>query len=677
MKMTEDEYRAYLERTSRRGQLAEKAQSLKERIAQNESRTKAIEERVLFLQRKRRKQSRALDKLAKISAMMEDTQRTIEAMTVLQLNEITKYRQPPEIIQKALEAILLLVKGKRLSWDKIRSEVTNGTFIKSVLSFNIGQAAMESVEAVKKEFIQTELWDLKRLQRASRAMGPLGNWLQCQIEFIEFSRTHMEGREVMKVNSEIIELEAEKEAVLEAIENDNIEVVRIEEEIERIDNELSDSEFVGRMRATSGQSVVQKRVSAVGGLLVDGDKISQKLNLISNDPNIVVREEEENRRWDLSDTICYFALAKDQWTELSPTLRDRRWSSKVADRMTQTEDLSDELALMTQRLSDDYHKARSELEDEKRRHQQMANEALQVMETERAKHEAEANRFAALNSEMESLDSQRAHLRDLEQKLIATLDNERQRMKMVEFENSQLKERLKRKTFEVASQTDIELINVYLTDYVNSSALNLKSSVSRAVQTDSLKRVLSTIDWPKSRLLQKSNYQHLLEDLVNSSPLNLSSFNDTQNILKAIEEPVLVKAKSEVPPTFFPPKPTVNVVAQLPPFDPRLPIKRTVNEESHLSKSSGMAASKIGVVFQDYFPKRLGPTSSPQVQAFLNRSQTPVKFVAPPLGFNVSEKLITYSPVQTVNVPISTRIIDQRPQTMISVVRSQTPNYKR
>lgn len=672
MKMTEDEYRGYLERSGRKAQLLERARALKERVAEGEARVRAVEERVLFLRRKRRKQSRAFEKLAKISAMMEDSQKTIEAMTVLQLNEITKYRQPPEVIQKALEAILLLLRGKKLPWDKIRSEVTSGTFVKSVLTFNVGRAPMEAVEAVKREYIQTELWDLRRLHRASRAMGPLGNWLQCQIEFFEFSRSHAEGREVMKFNAEILELEAEKEAVLEAIENDNIEIVRAEEELERLDNELSDSEFVGRQRAASGQAAVQKRVSAVDGLLVDAQKISEKLNLISNGPEVAEREEEEEAGWELSDALCYFRRFKEPWAALNPDLTDRRWSSKVTDKSTQTdavpelfpvaiEDLEAEKLRHQLMANEALRTARDELEAEKLRHQQMANEALRVLEAERAKHETEAQRFAALSAEMGFLEGERANLRDLEQRLIATLDSERQRTVEVQLENSQLRERLRRAGTEAGSQTASE---------------PLSDRNSRAVQTDQTRRLRFLADAPVSQLLQKSHYNRLLEDIALSTPLNQSSFNETQNILKAIDEPLFPKARPDAPAWTALPKPSVNVVAQLPPLDSRVTVRRPPTEESQLLKGSGMTASKIGVVFQDYFPRRVGPVNSPQAQAFLARSQTPVKFIAPPLGLNASEKLITFSPGPATNSPISTRVIEHRPQTVFQVVRSQTPNFR-
>lgn len=328
MKMTEQEYQQIQVAVARRDDLKGRVVALKERIRVNEGRSLALGERIVFLAKKKRKQTMNQAKLAKISQMMEETEKTIEAMSVLQLNEITKYPRPPEIIQKALEAICLLLRGKKFTWERIRSEITNGTFIRDVLKFNLALVPMDIIDTIKRDYIQTEVWDLKRLQRASKAMGPLGNWLQCQVELAEFSRTNDDGKEVIKINAEITKLETDKLSIEEDIERDNIDIVNCEQEIEKLDNEISDLEYVGTMRSISPQPV-PKRVSAVNGMLLDEAKQIQKLNLISENPEI--RPIMEEHGYPLSEFgVFFFRPSVPQTAKVSSGMDTRETQTSVS-----------------------------------------------------------------------------------------------------------------------------------------------------------------------------------------------------------------------------------------------------------------------------------------------------------------------------------------------------------
>ena len=219
--------------------------------------------------------------------MMQKAEKTIHEMSILMINEITKYRKPPEIIQKGLEAIVYLLKGKKLTWEKIRSEINSGDFIRDILTFNLSNVSMEIIDVVKREYIQTETWDLKRLQKASKAMGPLGNWLQCQVELAELSKSNENAKFIMNSNVEILKLEQKKSFIMQEIESCNIECVLIEEENEVLGNEVSDlRHFLNLMTANNENTVIKKRRSSINGILINPEKIFEKINQIGNNDNL-------------------------------------------------------------------------------------------------------------------------------------------------------------------------------------------------------------------------------------------------------------------------------------------------------------------------------------------------------------------------------------------------------
>lgn len=47
-----------------------------------------------------------------------------------------------------------------------------------MLKFNINKTKPKIITKVKKEYIDQGDWDLEKLKRASKAMGPLGTWLE-------------------------------------------------------------------------------------------------------------------------------------------------------------------------------------------------------------------------------------------------------------------------------------------------------------------------------------------------------------------------------------------------------------------------------------------------------------------------------------------------------------------
>lgn len=78
----------------------------------------------------------------------------------------------------ALEGVYLLLTKKVLSWDDIKKKMNDGTFVEKLKKINLSKINKKVLNQFKKEYIQTELWDLKKLKRASKAMGPLGEYLE-------------------------------------------------------------------------------------------------------------------------------------------------------------------------------------------------------------------------------------------------------------------------------------------------------------------------------------------------------------------------------------------------------------------------------------------------------------------------------------------------------------------
>lgn len=125
------------------------------------------------------------EKIQNLNKMLEEARKSVQAITPVQIDEIAKYNNPPERIKMGLEALMYLLKGKKLEWEDIRSLMKKPDFTESVLKFNVTKISPKVVQHVKKEYIEKDFWDMEKLRKASKAMGPLGQWLETQIQLAE------------------------------------------------------------------------------------------------------------------------------------------------------------------------------------------------------------------------------------------------------------------------------------------------------------------------------------------------------------------------------------------------------------------------------------------------------------------------------------------------------------
>lgn len=116
--------------------------------------------------------------------MLEKSKESIKSITVEQLEEIRSYKKPPNRIKMAIEGIYLLLTGKVLEWSVIKKKMVSDDFTGQVSHFNIKKIKPDILAKFKKEYVETKDWDLAKLKKASRAMGPLGEWLESLDFFI-------------------------------------------------------------------------------------------------------------------------------------------------------------------------------------------------------------------------------------------------------------------------------------------------------------------------------------------------------------------------------------------------------------------------------------------------------------------------------------------------------------
>lgn len=89
------------------------------------------------------------------------------------MGEIRAYSKPPEKVRMTLEAVLFIMKGKKISWADIKKAMGKSDFIDKILKFNIDKVSNSVKQKVIKNYIDKEEWDIKAINKSSKAAGPL------------------------------------------------------------------------------------------------------------------------------------------------------------------------------------------------------------------------------------------------------------------------------------------------------------------------------------------------------------------------------------------------------------------------------------------------------------------------------------------------------------------------
>lgn len=164
---------------------------------------------------KLRSVSAVQQEIDKLMPLIEKARETIRAMGPEQLNEIASYKNPPERVRMVLEAIALIITGKKLTWDLIKKEMAND-FVERVLKINWSKIKQSVLNQLRTDYFENPQWDIAKIHRASQAIGPLAEWMMGQKQIIDVQKKEEPNKEeVNLLYDERDKLETEEETQTE------------------------------------------------------------------------------------------------------------------------------------------------------------------------------------------------------------------------------------------------------------------------------------------------------------------------------------------------------------------------------------------------------------------------------------------------------------------------------
>ncbi|KAF2488243.1 dynein heavy chain, N-terminal region 2-domain-containing protein [Neohortaea acidophila] len=157
-----------------------------------------------------------LEDLAKAEPAVEQAKLSVQNIKRQHLTEVRSMQNPPAGVKLAMEAVCTLLGHKTVDWKSIVSIVRREDFIASILNYdNERQMTPQHRKKMQHEYLSNEDFTFERVNRASKACGPLVQWVEAQVNFSEIldrvgplqeEVTHLENEALdTRANAKMIE----------------------------------------------------------------------------------------------------------------------------------------------------------------------------------------------------------------------------------------------------------------------------------------------------------------------------------------------------------------------------------------------------------------------------------------------------------------------------------------
>ncbi|CAM9128550.1 unnamed protein product [Discosporangium mesarthrocarpum] len=194
-----------------------------------------------------RRQQQAEADLSEAEPALLAAQSSVRSIKKPMLDEIRTLTRPPKAVQTVLEAVAIMLGHQEPQWSDVRKVISKADFIATVVNFDTDSLTSSVIKTVEEVFRSAGDLTQDSVTRASKACGPLYQWVHSQINFSRIfimvqplkdeiahlqEESAMSEKQKLEVEAQIVDMEESiaryKEEYAEAIRE--IEAVKAEME---------------------------------------------------------------------------------------------------------------------------------------------------------------------------------------------------------------------------------------------------------------------------------------------------------------------------------------------------------------------------------------------------------------------------------------------------------------
>ena len=146
---------------------------------------------------------------------VESAQKSVQGIKRQHLTEVRSMGSPPASVRLALEAVCTLLGHKTTEWKNIQAIMRTDDFIPTIVKYdNEKQMTPSHRVKMQREYLSKEDFTVERVSRASKACGPLVQWVQAQVNYsLILNRIGPLREEVTQLEEQALQTKAEAQAI--------------------------------------------------------------------------------------------------------------------------------------------------------------------------------------------------------------------------------------------------------------------------------------------------------------------------------------------------------------------------------------------------------------------------------------------------------------------------------
>ncbi|ODQ54001.1 hypothetical protein SAICODRAFT_70683 [Saitoella complicata NRRL Y-17804] len=161
-----------------------------------------------------------------------EAQRSVQNIKKQHLTEVRSMANPPEAVKTAMESVCVLLSNKVDTWRSVQSVIRRDDFIPSIVNFDNAESMTPQLRAkMEREFLSRPGYDFESVNRASKACGPLVQWVIAQCDYsIILEKVGPLREEVDQLEYEAESTKAKAETIIEMIDELEASIAQYKEE---------------------------------------------------------------------------------------------------------------------------------------------------------------------------------------------------------------------------------------------------------------------------------------------------------------------------------------------------------------------------------------------------------------------------------------------------------------
>src|SRR5579859_3300153 len=125
-----------------------------------------------------------LEDLAKAEPAVEEARKSVSDIKKQHLTEVRSMQNPPEAVKLAMESVCSLLGNKVDGWKSVQAVIRKDDFIASIVNYDNERQMTRALRTkMQSEYLSNPAFTFEIVNRASKACGPLVQWVVAQVNY--------------------------------------------------------------------------------------------------------------------------------------------------------------------------------------------------------------------------------------------------------------------------------------------------------------------------------------------------------------------------------------------------------------------------------------------------------------------------------------------------------------